>query len=184
MVEPSENYLVKNNFDLSKNIEILSQTPQTVNSLLSNLSHDWIYAKTEENSWNAFDIVGHYIHAEQTDWITRAKIILAQGENTTFEPFDRFAQLELSKGKTLKELLETFAKMRQKNLEILQSWNLTENQLKLKGIHPELGEVTLEQLLATWADHDLTHIRQLVTILAKQYTDNVGVWKQYLSILN
>lgn len=170
-------------FQISKTIEILSQTPPTVKSLLGNLSDEWNFAPDGEDSWSPFDIIGHYIHGEETDWITRAKIILSQGENLTFEPFDRFAQLDKSEGQTMSELLETFANLRQKNIEILTSWNLTDEQLKLKGIHPELGEVTLEQLLATWAVHDLTHVRQLVSVLAKQYTENVGVWKQYLSIL-
>jgi hypothetical protein len=171
------------NFQISKTIEILSQTPSTVKSLLGNLSDDWIYAKIDENNWNAFDIIGHYIHGEETDWMIRAEIILAQAENIIFESFDRFAQFETSRGKTMLELIETFSELRQKNIETLKSWNLTGEQLKLKGIHPELGEVTLEQLLATWAVHDLTHIRQIVTILAKQQTENVGVWKEYLSIL-
>ncbi|CAN5525784.1 hypothetical protein BH18ACI1_BH18ACI1_23650 [soil metagenome] len=170
-------------FQISKTIEILSQTPATLKSLLDNFSDEWIFAKEEKDGWSPFDIVGHYSHGEETDWIPRAEIILAQGENKSFEPFDRFAQLELSKGKTISVLLEIFAGLRQKNIETLKSWNLTEEQLKLKGIHPELGEVTLEQLLATWAVHDLTHIRQIVTVIAKQYTENVGAWKQYLSIL-
>ncbi|HSK73571.1 MAG TPA: DinB family protein, partial [Pyrinomonadaceae bacterium] len=127
--------------------------------------------------------IGHYIHGEETDWIPRAEIILAQGENLTFKPFDRFAQFEKSKGKTSSELLETFANLRQRNIEILKSWNLTDEQLNLKGIHPELGEVTLKQLLATWVVHDLNHIRQIVTVMAKQYAEDVGAWKEYLSIL-
>lgn len=170
-------------FKLSQAIEILSQTPATINSLLGNLSDEWISASEDENSWSPFDIVGHLIHGEETDWIPRAEIIRAQGENLTFEPFDRFAQLEISKGKNLNDLLETFTDLRQKNLEILKSWNLTDQQLKLKGIHPELGEVTLEQLLATWAVHDLNHIRQIASVMAKQYAENVGAWKEYLSIL-
>ncbi len=172
------------NFQISKTIEILSQTPATIKSLLGNLSDDWIYAKVDEESWNAFDIIGHYIHGEQTDWIPRAEIILAQGESVTFETFDRFAQYETSKGKTLHELLEIFAELRWQNLDTLKSWNLTDEQLQLKGIHPELGEVTLKQLLATWAVHDLTHIRHISIVLAKQYAENVGVWKEYLTILH
>ena len=171
-------------FQISKTIEILSQTPTTVKSLLGNLSDEWNSTPDGENNWSPFDIVGHYIHGEETDWIPRAEIILAQDEKVTFEPFDRFAQLEISKGKTISDLLEIFADLRLKNIETLKSWNLTDEQLKLKGTHPELGEVTLEQLLATWAVHDLTHIRQLASVLAKQYTENVGVWKQYLSILH
>ena len=170
-------------FQIHQAIEILSQTPATVKSLLGNLSDDWILATDKENNWSPFDVVGHYIHGEETDWIPGAEIILAQGENLKFEPFDRFAQFEISQGKTLSELLETFVELRRKNLETLKSWNLTPEQLQLKGIHPELGEVTLEQLLATWTVHDLTHIRQIATILAKNYAENVGVWKAYLSIL-
>ncbi len=170
-------------FQLSQTIEILSQTPATVKSLLGNLSEDWVIASVGENNWTPFDVVGHYIHAEETDWIPRAQIILAQDENRTFVPFDRFGHFERSKGKTMTELLVTFADLRRKNIEILTAWNLNEEKLNLKGIHPELGEVTLKQLLATWAVHDLTHIRQIVNVLAKQYTENVGEWKNYLSIL-
>ncbi len=170
-------------FQIEKAVGILSQTPATVKSLLGNLSDDWIENATDSESWSAFDIVGHLIHGEETDWIPRAEIILAQGENPTFEPFDRFAQLEKSKGKTLNELIEIFTALRTKNLAILREMNLTEVKLKLKGIHPELGEVTLEQLLATWTVHDLNHIKQIATVLARKYAENVGVWKQYLSIL-
>lgn len=170
------------NFKLAEAIEILEQTPATVKSLLGNLSDEWTLNKNT-GEWSSFDVIGHYIHAEETDWIPRAEIILAQGKNRTFEPFDRFAQFELSKGKTLSELLETFAELRQKSLETLKSWNLSDEQLQLTGIHPELGEVTLEQLLSTWMVHDLTHIRQIVQILAKNYAENVGEWKAYLSIL-
>lgn len=169
-------------FELSQAVEILSQTPATLKSLLGNLSNDWTMSKNDSD-WSPFDVIGHYIHGEETDWIPRAETILAQGENITFESFDRFAQFEISKGKTLAELLETFAQLRQKNLETLKSWKLTDEKLKLKGIHPELGEVTLKQLLATWVVHDLTHIRQIVSVLAKKYSAEVGVWKAYLSIL-
>jgi hypothetical protein len=170
-------------FELEKAIEILSQTPATVKSLLGNLSEDWTSSDGNTTSWSPFDIVGHYIHGEETDWIPRARTILEQGKNRTFVPFDRVAQFESSEGKTLSELLETFAWLRQKNVEILKSWNLTEEHLKLKGIHPELGEVDLEQLLATWVVHDLNHIKQIAETLARKYSGNVGAWKEYLSIL-
>jgi predicted CopG family antitoxin len=169
-------------FQIEQAVEILRQTPEALNSLLGNLSDNWTEKGDSEN-WSPFDIVGHFIHGEETDWIPRAEIILAQGENRTFMPFDRFAQFEKSKGKSLSELLETFAGLRKENIEILQKMNLTGEQLKLKGIHPELGEVNLEQLLSTWVVHDLTHIRQIVIVLAKKYSENVGVWKEYLSIL-
>lgn len=171
------------NFQISQAIEILSQTPETVRTLLGKLSDEWIYASEDENSWSPFDVVGHLIHAEETDWIPRAEIILEKGDNPFFEPFNRFGHIEKVKGKTLAELLDEFAEIREKNIEILKSWNLTDEQLSLRGIHPELGSVTLEQLLSTWCVHDLTHIRQIVTVIAKQYTENVGVWKEYLSIL-
>lgn len=170
-------------FQIEKAVEMLSQTPATVKSLLGNLSADWIENAPESENWSPFDIVGHLIHGEETDWIPRAEIILGQGANPIFEPFDRFAQFEKSRGETLSGLIENFAALRTKNLVILREMNLTEEKLKLKGNHPELGEVTLEQLLATWVVHDLNHIKQLVTILAFKYAENVGAWKQYLSIL-
>jgi hypothetical protein len=170
-------------FQIEQAVEILSSTPAVLKSLLGNLSGDWTLKNENSEEWSPFDIVGHYIHAEETDWIPRAGIILKQGENPVFEPFDRFAQFERSQGKTLAELLETFAGLRRKSLETLQSWDLSPEQLALKGIHPELGEVDLEQLLATWVVHDLTHIRQISIVLAKKYAENVGVWKEYLSIL-
>ena len=170
-------------FQVAQAAEILSNTPETVQSLLGNLSDEWFKSVENSEEWSPFDVVGHLIHGEETDWIPRAEIILKQGANPTFEPFDRFAQFEASKSKTLAELLETFARLRRKNLETLKSWNLTGEQLRLNGMHPELGEVNLEQLLATWVVHDLTHIRQIVTLLAKKYDTNVGVWKEYLSIL-
>lgn len=170
-------------FTLEKSIEILSQTPFTVKSLLENLSDEWTLSVGDKENWSPFDVIGHYIVCEQTDWIPRAEIILYQGENRQFEPFDRYAQFEISKGKTLSQLLEQFVTERENSLKTLKSWNLTGEQLKLTGIHPEFGEVTLEQLLSTWVVHDLTHIRQIVTFLAKNYTDNVGKWREYLSIL-
>jgi len=170
-------------FQVAQAVEILEHTPLVLKSLLGNLSNDWTENINNSEDWGPFDVVGHYIHGEETDWIPRAEIILRQSENITFEPFDRFAQIEKSKNKTLGELLDDFAELRKKNLETLESWNLTDKQLQLKGIHPELGLVNLEKLLSTWVVHDLTHIRQIVTFLAKKYGENVGVWKEYLSIL-
>lgn len=171
-------------FQIEQAIEILKQTPETLNSLLRNLSDDWIKSDDDGENWNPFDIVGHFIHGEETDWIPRAKIILAQGDDLIFEPFDRFAQMEKSKGKSLHDLLDEFADLRARNIQILQEMNLTDEHLKLKGIHPELGEVNLEQLLATWVVHDLNHIRQITNVLANKYAENVGVWREYLAILN
>jgi hypothetical protein len=170
-------------FQVEQAVEILEHTPLALKSLLGNLSDEWTENINNSEDWTPFDVIGHYIHGEETDWIPRAEIILKQGENITFEPFDRFAQIEMSKGKTLGELLDEFSELRMKNLEILESWNLSAEQLQLRGIHPELGEVNLEKLLSTWVVHDLTHIRQIVSFLAKQYGENVGVWREYLSIL-
>lgn len=170
-------------FHLEKAVEILAQTPEAVKVLLGSLSDDWVKNEANSENWSPFDIVGHLVHGEETDWIPRAEIILAQGANPAFEPFDRFAQFEKSKDKTLSELIDTFAALRARNLETLRAMNLTAEKLNLKGIHPELGEVTLGQLIATWAVHDLTHIKQIVTVLANKYAGNVGAWKQYLSIL-
>lgn len=170
-------------FQIEQAVEILAQTPGTVKSLLGNLSDDWTRSEANVEDWSPFDVVGHLILADETDWIPRAEIILAGGENSTFEPFDRYAMFENSKGKTLNHLLETFAERRAESLEKLRAMNLTAEKLQLKAAHPELGAVTLEQLIATWTVHDLTHIRQIVTNLANKYAENVGVWKQYLSIL-
>lgn len=171
-------------FDLEKSIEVLGATPATVRALLENASEYWTASSGKLDAWGPFDIVGHLIQGEETDWIPRAQVILSQGENRTFVPFDRFAQFERSKGKTLSNLLDEFTEARKKSLETLRSLNLTEKDLELKGMHPELGEVTLGQLLATWVVHDLNHIRQIAASMAKRYSDDVGPWKAYLSILN
>ena len=170
-------------FEIEKAVEILSQTPHTVRNLLEGLSDEWFLGESKKDSWNPFDIVGHFIHGEKTDWIPRARIILAQGENLEFVPFDRFAQFEDSKEKSLVELLDLFAKLRDENLQSLAEMDLTEERLDLKGMHPELGEVTLRQLLSTWVVHDLNHIRQIVTVMARNYESNAGPWREYLSIL-
>jgi DinB superfamily len=170
-------------FDLDTAYDILFRTPAVLNSMLSGLSDSLTTGGAEDN-WAPFDIVGHLIHGELTDWIPRARIILEQGENRTFVPFDRFAQFELSKGKALNHLLAEFEMKRHENLETLRSWNLSDEQLVLTGVHPELGEVTLSELIASWVAHDLTHIRQIVVHLAKKFGPSVGPWKDYLSILD
>ena len=177
-------------FEISKTIEVLSSTPSTVRSLLGDLSEEWTgpeiqnpKSKIQNGAWSPYDVIGHLIHGEETDWIPRARIILAQSEDRTFVPFARFAQIENSKGKSLTQLLDEFAKLRSDNLDVLRSWNLDEEKLDLEGLHPELGKVTLRQLLSTWVVHDLNHIRQIVTGMAKRYDNEVGPWKEYLSIL-
>ena len=172
-------------FDPSRSTELLSAMPSTLRSLLQNLSDDWTETDSSgpDRTWSPYDVVGHLIHAEETDWIPRARIILAQGEDPTFDAFDRFAMFEKSKGKSLSQLLDEFAERRTESLDTLRSWSLTDEQLQLRGNHPELGKVTLGQLLATWVVHDLTHVRQIVTVMAKRYEGEVGVWREYLSIL-
>jgi hypothetical protein len=169
-------------FKIEQAIEILSQTPASLRAMLGGLSEDWTGGGGTDD-WDPYTVVGHLIHGEKTDWIPRARIILEQGESVTFTPYDRFAQFENSKGKTLHDLLEEFETLRRENIETLRSMNITPEKLPLKGMHPELGEVDLEKLLSTWVVHDLGHIRQIVTFMAGKYSGNVGVWKAYLSIL-
>jgi hypothetical protein len=171
-------------FDLSETLDLLARTPSVLDTLLRGTSADW-YAITEgPDTWSAFDVMGHLIHGEETDWIPRARIILEHGEERAFDPFDRFAQFRLSAGKSLEELLDSFATLRHENLAILRGWNLTESQLALPGRHPALGAVTLRQLLATWAVHDLNHLAQISRVMSKRYAEEVGAWRQYLSVLN
>ena len=173
-----------NNFNLKEAIEILERTPTVLISLLSDLSDSWIYNNEGGDSWNPFDIVGHLIHGEKKDWIPRAKIILEYGEEKPFEPFDRLAQFKDSEGKTLNDLLDEFAKLRNENIDVLHKLNLDEIDYMKKGIHPEFGNVTLKQLLSTWVVHDLSHIRQISRVLAKQYKNEIGPWETYLPVIN
>ncbi len=171
-------------FQLKYAVEILEQTPGTLRALIGGLSDPWILTNEGPDTWSPYDVVGHLIHGEETDWIARIKIILEHGKSRTFTPFDRFAFFQKSKGKTLGELLETFDKLRKENLRALDELKLEPRHYDLKGTHPALGTVTLGQLIATWAVHDLSHIDQIVRTMAKQYHDAVGPWKAYLSILN
>lgn len=171
-------------FDLSETLDILERTPAVVGGLLRGTSAAWHGIDEGPDTWSAFDVVGHLIVGEETDWVPRARIILEHGESRPFEPFDRFAQFDRFTGWTLDRLLDRFAELRQTNLETVRSWQLTEAQLDLRGLHPELGTATLRELLATWAVHDLNHIAQISRVLAKRYTWDVGVWRQYLSILH
>lgn len=163
--------------------EILRRTPSTLNSLLRDLPEPWLVNNEGPDTWSPYDIVGHLIHGDETDWIPRAKIIVEHGETRPFDAFDRVAMFEKSKGKSIGELLDIFARLRAENLRELQQLNLTADLLEKRGMHPELGVVTLKQLLATWVAHDLGHIRQVVRVMAKQYRYEVGPWKAYLSIL-
>jgi uncharacterized damage-inducible protein DinB len=172
------------NFSLEKSLEILERTPDTVSIMLNNLSDEWTTKNEGDGTWSVYDIVGHLIHGEKTDWIPRTEIILSSKPVKTFEPFDRFAQFQESQGKSLGKLLEEFKQLRKKNINTLRSKNISPQHLEQKGIHPAFGEVTLSQLLATWVAHDLNHIAQIARVMAKQYRQDVGPWIQYLGILN
>ena len=171
-------------FQLTLGIEILERTPATFRALLGGLPEAWTAANEGPDTFSAFDNVGHLIHGERTDWIPRARIILAQEAVRRFEPFDRFAQYRESEGKNLAELLDEFARLRRDNLEVLRGWRLSDRQLALEGEHPELGTVTLGQLLAAWVAHDLGHVAQTTRVLAKQYREAVGPWRAYLPVLD
>jgi uncharacterized damage-inducible protein DinB len=170
-------------FDLRQAVEILTRTPIVLKTLLDGLSSAWTTNNEGEETWSPYDVIGHLIHGERTDWIPRLKIMLESGEAKPFPPFDRFAQFEESKGKTLTELLATFAELRAQNLATLASLNLTAEDLEKRGRHPALGSVRLAELLATWVVHDLTHLTQIARTMAKQYTETVGPWAEYLSVL-
>ena len=171
-------------FQLPLALEILERTPSTFRALLGGLSEDWTSANEGPETFSPFDNLGHLIHGERTDWIPRARIILAQGADRTFEPYDRFAQYRESAGKTTAQLLDEFATLRAENVATLRSLKLGERELALEGQHPSLGRVTLAQLLATWTAHDLGHVAQTARVLAKQYREAVGPWRAYLPVLD
>ncbi len=170
-------------FDLNDTVALLSRTPAALNALLRDLPESWTMRNEGEKTWSAFDIVGHLIHGERTDWIPRARRILASGESVPFDKFDRLAQQRESKGKTLDQLLDEFARLRKENLAALRALNLQPADLGKKGRHPALGTVTLGELLASWPVHDLTHLHQLSRVLAHQYRDAIGPWPKYMGVL-
>ena len=170
-------------FSLNKSFEILERTPSVLESYLSGLSDEWLKQNEGENTWSPYDILGHLIVGEKTDWMVRARIILGSAEDKRFKPFDRFAQLRDDQNRTISDMLKEFSELRSDNLEELRAFDITEKQLNLTGIHPEFGEVTLRQLLSTWTVHDLNHISQISRVMAKQYKEAVGPWINYLGIL-
>lgn len=171
-------------FDLQQTIALLSRTPSALNALLRDLPQTWTLSNEGGKTWSPFDIVGHLIHGERTDWMPRARIILQYGENRAFDPFDRLAQERESQGNSLGELLDEFARLRSENLDALRAMNLQPEDLERRGRHPALGFVTLSQLLATWAVHDMTHLHQLSRVMAYQYREVVGPWSAYLGVLH
>lgn len=171
-------------FHLDRTIEILERTPATMRALLAGLADDWTNANEGPDTFSAFDNLAHMVHGERTDWIARARIILAQAGSRRFEPFDRFAHYHESAGKSVADLLDELATLRSDNLATLRSWQLTDRELALEGEHPSLGPVSLRQLLAAWVVHDLGHIAQTARVIAKQYRDAVGPWREYLPVLD
>lgn len=171
-------------FDLATGVAVLDRTPRTLSAMLGGLTSAWTDATEGPETWSPYVILGHLIHAERTDWIPRAAIILAQGPDRRFTPYDRFAQFRESEGKSMSDLLDEFAQLRAGNLATLASWHLSDVELALTGVHPEFGDVTLRQLLATWVGHDLGHIGQITRVMAKQYRDAIGPWRAYLPIMD
>jgi uncharacterized damage-inducible protein DinB len=171
-------------FDLEEARAVLERTPAILRAWLSGLPEAWTEADEGPETWSAFDILGHLIHGERTDWIARARIVLDHGEGRAFDPFDRFAQFEESRGRSLGELLDEFAELRRRNLETLQNLELGPDDLARVGRHPDLGRVTLGELLATWTAHDLGHLAQIARVMAKRYGKAVGPWQAYLSVLH
>lgn len=172
------------NFDLDDAIGLLRRTPPVLRALLSDLPDAWLRSNEGPDTWSPFDVLGHLIDGEETDWIPRARIILARGPNPAFEPFDRFRHQRLNRETPVAALLERFAALRSENVTVLAGFRLTPRELALEGIHPEFGRVTLRELLATWVAHDLGHIGQTVRVMAKQYGEAVGPWRRYLPVLS
>ena len=175
-------FMKQDGFRLDDALAVLERTPESLRVLLAGLPETWVSATEGEGTWSPYDVIGHLIHGELTDWIPRARHILA-GESRPFEKFDRTAQFTESRGKSLGELLATFAELRRENVRTLAEMKLTEDDFARKGTHPELGEVTLGQLLATWVVHDLDHVAQVARTMSRVYAEAVGPWQAYLSIL-
>jgi len=170
-------------YQIDSAIDLLGRTPATLRALLDGLGEEWIRATEGPETFSPFDVVGHLIDGEETDWIPRARIILARGPSLTFERYDRFRHRARNAGRTLASLLEEFARLRVANLDLVRSWRLSEAQLDLPGHHPALGPVTLRQLLAAWVVHDLGHLAQVSRVMAKQYREEIGPWVPYLPVV-
>jgi hypothetical protein len=169
--------------DLQQTISLLTRTPAALNALLRDLPETWTFRNEGEKTWSAFDVVGHLIHAERTDWIPRVKMVLEFGETQAFVPFNRGGHAREVQGKSLGQLLDEFARVRSENLDQLRALHLQQEDMARRGRHPALGVVTLSQLLATWAAHDLTHLHQISRVMAHQYREAVGPWSRYLGVL-
>jgi hypothetical protein len=170
-------------FNIDEATALLARTPAALDALLRGLPEVWVRSNEGADSWSAFDIVGHLVFGERTDWLPRVRILLEHGEARPFDPFDRFAHLKANEGKCFEELLDEFADLRAENLGALRLLNLSAEDLARRGRHPALGVVTLSELLATWTAHDLTHLHQLARVMAHQYREAVGPWSAYLGVL-
>ena len=170
-------------YNLTLAMQVLERTPGVLRALLSGLDEKWLHSNYGEDTFSPFDVIGHLITGERADWLNRTHMILEHGVERTFEPYDRYAQFEQSAGRSIEQLLDEFEALRMANLATLSDLGITNEQLARTGMHPKLGEVTLENLLATWVAHDLNHIAQIAKCMATQYSDAVGPWKQYLGVL-
>ncbi len=171
-------------FDLADAMAVLARTPFLVDAWLRPLPDAWVRSNEGGDTWSAFDVVGHLIQGERTDWIPRARLILSEGDTRSFEPFDRFAQFDTARGRTMASLLDEFALLRRDGLAQLEELCVTDGDLDRTGKHPALGPVTLRQLLATWVAHDCDHIVQIARVLAHQYAEEVGPWRAYLRVIS
>jgi hypothetical protein len=171
-------------FETEKAYPLLDRTPAVLSVLLPDLDEQWTFNNEGPETFSPFDVVGHLIHGEKTDWPDRIKLILEKGTSSSFVPYDRFAMFKESEGKTLNQLLKEFETLRLKNMQWLRSLNLKEQDLGKKGLHPHLGEVTMSQLIAAWVVHDLTHIAQISRVMAKQYKQAIGPWVEFFRVLN
>jgi len=169
---------------LAYTISLLGRTPSVLDSLLRDLPEEWTLLNEGKDTWSPFDVIGHLIHGERTDWMPRAKVILQFGDDRVFEPFDRWAQRHESQGKSMAQLLDEFARLRRENLAQLIGLNLSQKDLALRGRHPTLGMVTLSELLAAWAAHDLSHLHQISRVLAHRYRNAVGPFDAFLGVLH
>lgn len=171
------------NFNLKEAIEILEHTPQTLEKLLSCLSAGWLQCNEGEGTWNTSEVIEHLIEAEKNNWIPRLEFILQKGKEGAFPPFDRYAHLNKESASSIEEKLLEFKKVRIQNLHQLKLLVKHEKHLEVRGEHPEFGEVKVRELLSTWVAHDLTHIAQIVRVMAERYREDVGPWGEYLGIL-
>lgn len=171
------------NFNIKEAIEVLERTPQTLELFLSDLSNGWLQCDEGEGSWNATQVIDHLIEGEKTNWIPRLECILEEGENQLFPLFDRFAHLKESASSSIEVKFLEFKCLRSENISILKNLIVDDHQLQLTGLHPEFGEVKASELISTWVVHDLTHISQIVRVMAERYRAAVGPWEAYLGVL-